>query len=150
MSATDHYARACPGLLLLACVTAAPLDAAIQSDAADDASADGPASDELALRWERFELPNGLEVVLLPDSARDEVAVELWTHAGTRHEPVGKYGLAHFFEHALPHGALMRAGAVVEAADSLRTGSNARTRDDYTRYYPVSYTHLTLPTKRIV
>ena len=87
------------------------------------------------LEVERYELANGLEVVLLPDSAENEVAVELWTHAGSRDEPAGKYGMAHFFEHVLPHGTLMRTGAVVALADSLRTGSNARTRPDYTRYY---------------
>lgn len=91
--------------------------------------------DPLRLPFERYELANGLEVVLLPDSSQDQVAVELWTHAGTRHEPAGKYGMAHFLEHALPHGALLRTGAVVALADSLRTGSNARTRPDYTRYY---------------
>lgn len=90
---------------------------------------------DFAIDWERYELANGLEVVLLPDSTREDVAVELWTHAGTRHEPAGKFGLAHFFEHVLPHGTLLRSGAVSALADSLRTGSNARTRDDYTRYY---------------
>lgn len=98
-------------------------------------SARAAQSDDLALTWERYELPNGLEVVLLPDSTRDDVAAELWTHAGTRHEPAGKVGVAHFFEHVLPHGVLLRAGAVAALADSLRTGSNARTRYDYTRYY---------------
>lgn len=87
-----------------------------------------------ALSWERFELSNGLEVVFLPDSTQDEVAVELWTRAGIRHEPVGRFGMAHFFEHALPHGAMLRT-AVRGLAESLRTGSNARTLYDYTRYY---------------
>jgi predicted Zn-dependent peptidase len=99
----------------------------------------GPATaqspDGLALPMEHYALPNGLEVVLLPVSTREDVAVELWTHAGTRHEPTGKYGMAHFFEHVMPHGALLRAAAVASLADSLRTGSNARTRPDYTRYY---------------
>lgn len=92
-------------------------------------------AENLALAWDRYELPNGLEVVLLPDSTRDEVAVELWNHVGTRHEPVGKFGLAHFFEHALPYGAASRSLAIRRLTDSLRTGSNARTRYDYTRYY---------------
>ena len=94
-----------------------------------------PAQDAVPrLSWQRFELANGLEVVFLPDSTRDEVAVELWTRVGTRHEPVGRFGLAHFFEHALPHGPMLRT-AVRGLADSMRTGSNARTRYDYTRYY---------------
>lgn len=111
-----------PPILLLAVCLVAPLHAQ-------------ETGDPIALPLERYELDNGLEVVLLPDSTRDGVAVELWTHVGTRHEPIGKYGTAHFFEHALSHGALMRTGAVAALADSLRTGSNARTRDDYTRYY---------------
>lgn len=84
---------------------------------------------------EHYRLPNGLEVVLMPDSSRDAVAVEFWTHAGTRDEPVGKFGLAHFFEHVMPYGPLLRSRAVEPLLDSLRTGSNARTRYDFTRYY---------------
>jgi len=92
-------------------------------------------ANDLAITWERLELSNGLEVVLLPDAAQREVAVELWTHVGTRHEPVGKYGLAHFFEHVMPYGPMSASLAIRTLADSLRTDSNARTRYDYTRYY---------------
>lgn len=84
----------------------------------------------------RFELRNGLAVVLAPDSAATEASIELWLDFGTRDEPPGKFGLAHFYEHATPFGyGVGRTTAGRRLLDSLRTNSNARTRPDYTRYY---------------
>jgi predicted Zn-dependent peptidase len=84
----------------------------------------------------RYTLDNGLDVVLAPDSSVAEASVELWVRVGTRDEPPGKFGLTHFWEHATPFGMGMgRTTAGRRLLDSLRTGSNARTRLDYTLYY---------------
>jgi zinc protease len=42
-------------------------------------------------------LPNGLDVVLAPDSSTQIVAVDLWVRAGSRYDPSGRGGLAHLF-----------------------------------------------------
>lgn len=84
----------------------------------------------------RYALDNGLDVVLAPDSSVAEASVELWVRVGTRDEPPGKFGLTHFWEHATPFGmGVGRTTAGRRLLDSLRTGSNARTRLDYTLYY---------------
>jgi predicted Zn-dependent peptidase len=75
-------------------------------------------------------------VVLAPDDAAAEVAIELWVHVGARHESPGRFGLAHFFEHAMPFGqGVIRTRLGRALFDSMRTNSNALTRFDYTRYY---------------
>jgi len=49
------------------------------------------------IAFERFTLPNGLEVVLAPDSMAPVVAVNLWVFAGSRYDPPGRGGLAQLF-----------------------------------------------------
>ncbi|HXG45777.1 MAG TPA: insulinase family protein, partial [Gemmatimonadales bacterium] len=49
------------------------------------------------IAFERFTLPNGLEVVLAPDSLAPVVAVNLWVFGGTRYDPPGRGGLAQLF-----------------------------------------------------
>lgn len=94
------------------------------------------AAPPIALDWFRYQLRNGLDVVLAPDDTAAEVSVELWVHMGARHESPGRFGLAHFFEHAMPFGqGVIRTGLGRELVDSMRTNSNAITRFDYTRFY---------------
>ncbi len=97
-------------------------------------SGQNPGPYPLALKYEYYKLSNGLRVVLQPDPAQTEVAVEFWIHAGARDEEPGKFGLAHFFEHATPYGLTTDPEALVSFR-SRRTNSNAQTRKDYTRYY---------------
>ncbi len=88
----------------------------------------------LKLKWEKFTLPNGLQVLLQPDQKQEEVSIELWVHAGTRHEWPGRFGMAHFFEHATPYGFRNDRPKKKKFLESL-SGSNARTRPDFTYYY---------------
>lgn len=57
-------------------------------------------------RIERLQLANGLRVVLHRDPTVPLVAVNLWYHVGSRHEPPDRTGLAHLFEHMLFQGSL--------------------------------------------
>ena len=50
-------------------------------------------------RAERVVLANGLEVVLVAEPATPTLAVVSSAHAGTRHDPPGYAGLAHFVQH---------------------------------------------------
>ena len=94
-----------------------------------------PASlDSVKLQWEKFTLPNGLQVVFQPDPTQTEVSVEFWVHMGARNEAPGRNGFAHFFEHATPYG-LGSDTAALNRFRANRTNSNAQTRNDYTRYY---------------
>jgi zinc protease len=48
-----------------------------------------------------YSLPNGLKVVLVPDSSKPTVTVNLTVFVGSRHEDYGEKGMAHLFEHML-------------------------------------------------
>ena len=50
-------------------------------------------------RAQRFELDNGLELLILEEPALPLVSVQMLYRVGARNEQVGKTGLAHFLEH---------------------------------------------------
>jgi zinc protease len=90
-----------------------------------------------ALPFERFVLPNGLEVILHEDHRTPIVAVNVWYHVGSKDEPAGKNGFAHLFEHVMFQGSkhvaedtffkyLERAGA---------SDRNGTTNTDRTNYF---------------
>ncbi|HEY4835506.1 MAG TPA: pitrilysin family protein, partial [Bradyrhizobium sp.] len=81
-------------------------------------------------------LPNGLQVLVIPDHRTPVVTQMIWYKVGSADETPGKSGLAHFLEH------LMFKGTAKHPADEfsqtvLRTGGNenAFTSTDYTGFY---------------
>ncbi|MHB8875851.1 MAG: M16 family metallopeptidase [Myxococcaceae bacterium] len=62
----------------------------------------GPA---LSIPFERYQLDNGLEVILHQDARLPLVAVNLWYHVGAINEVPGRSGFAHLFEHMLFQGS---------------------------------------------
>jgi zinc protease len=54
-----------------------------------------------------YRLPNGLQVLLLRDTQRPAMSVNITYRVGSRHEGLGEYGAAHLLEHMLfkPSGA---------------------------------------------
>jgi predicted Zn-dependent peptidase len=59
---------------------------------------------DLAVDLQRYELPNGLVVLLAPDPAGSSVFVSTSFRAGTLYEPRGCSGMAHLVEHILASG----------------------------------------------
>ena len=57
------------------------------------------------LRYEKYTLPNGLEVILHEDHRLPLVAVDLWYHVGPLDEQAGRTGFAHLFEHMMFEGS---------------------------------------------
>src|SRR6266498_1473192 len=53
----------------------------------------------------RYQLDNGLEVILHEDHTVPQVFVSVWYHAGARDEGAGTSGLAHFCEHMMFEGS---------------------------------------------
>jgi len=62
-------------------------------------------ADALSIPFERYTLPNGLEVILSQDRRAPVVAVNLWYHVGAFHEQPGRTGFAHLFEHMMFQGS---------------------------------------------
>ncbi len=63
------------------------------------------ASDVPTLTFEKYTLPNGLEVILSEDRRLPLVAVNLWYHVGPANEEPGRTGFAHLFEHMMFQGS---------------------------------------------
>ena len=62
-------------------------------------------SGDPTIAHEKYTLPNGLEVILIPDRTVPLVAVNVWYHVGSGYENHGKSGFAHLFEHMLFQGS---------------------------------------------
>ena len=57
------------------------------------------------LNFEKYSLPNGLEVLLSEDHRVPMVSVEIWYHVGAKNEVPGRSGFAHLFEHIMFQGS---------------------------------------------
>ncbi|MGB8855411.1 MAG: pitrilysin family protein, partial [Burkholderiales bacterium] len=95
------------------------------------------AGDVPNIPYEKYTLPNGLDVVLVEDHRTPVVAVNIWYHVGPAHEAQGQTGFAHLFEHLMfagskhvPRGA---ADKLLEGAGA--TDSNGTTDFDRTNYF---------------
>jgi len=89
------------------------------------------------LKFERYTLENGLEVILSEDHRLPLVAVNLWYHVGAVNETSGRTGFAHLFEHMMFEGSKHVPGSshahFLEAAGV--TDFNGTTSFDRTNYY---------------
>ncbi|MCT4622361.1 MAG: insulinase family protein [Schleiferiaceae bacterium] len=90
------------------------------------------------IKFEEYDLDNGLHVILHQDNTTPIVAVTVSYHVGSKNEEVGRTGFAHFFEHLLFEGSEnIERGEfdtyVTEAGGAL----NANTSQDRTFYYEV-------------
>ena len=63
------------------------------------------ASPGVEIPFNRFELDNGLRVVVHEDRKAPIVAVGVWYHVGSKDEKPGKTGFAHLFEHLMFNGS---------------------------------------------
>jgi zinc protease len=57
-----------------------------------------------SLPFEKYQLPNGLTVILHEDHRLPLVAVSVWYDVGGLHEKTGRTGFAHLFEHMMFQG----------------------------------------------
>ncbi|HEX8879259.1 MAG TPA: insulinase family protein, partial [Candidatus Acidoferrum sp.] len=57
------------------------------------------------IKFEKYKLPNGLDVILSEDHRLPMVAVNLWYHVGPANELPGRTGFAHLFEHMMFEGS---------------------------------------------
>lgn len=81
-------------------------------------------------------LPNGLRVIVQPDSTTPTVTVNLWVGVGSRHEEEGRTGFAHLFEHLMFQGSEHVAnGEHFQALMGVGGRLNATTWFDRTTYF---------------
>jgi zinc protease len=88
-----------------------------------------------ALTVETFRLANGLRVLVCEDHSAPVVAYHTWYRVGSRHEQVGKTGLAHLFEHLMFNETEnLKAGELDRKLEEAGAESNAATWLDWTQY----------------
>ena len=81
-------------------------------------------------------LDDGLTVCVLSNRAAPVVTTALWYRAGTRDEPPGHGGIAHFLEHMMFKGAATYGpGDIDRRTQALGGDNNAFTSHDATVYH---------------
>ncbi len=86
--------------------------------------------------YESFTLDNGLRVIVHEDRKAPVVAVSVWYRVGSKHEPKGKTGFAHLFEHLMFNGSENAPGDFFEPLQQVgATDSNGTTNVDRTNYF---------------
>jgi zinc protease len=83
-----------------------------------------------------YRLPNGLKVLLFPDSSRPTVTVNVTYLVGSRHENYGETGMAHLLEHLMFKGAPKHPDITRQFADRGME-FNGSTSFDRTNYFEV-------------
>lgn len=85
---------------------------------------------------EKYTLPNGLTVLLQPDTSIPAVSVNTWFRVGSKDEVPGRTGLAHFFEHMMFKGTKKYGKDTWgKFLNGKGADMNAFTNTDYTGYY---------------
>jgi len=83
-------------------------------------------------------LPNGLAVYSVQDRSTPTVAIEVWYRVGSKHDPEGRSGFAHLFEHIMFKSTKnMPAEMMDRLTEDVGGFNNAGTEDDTTAYYEV-------------
>lgn len=83
-------------------------------------------------------LDNGLRVIVKEIPSYPIATVNVWVNVGSKDDPQGQSGLAHFFEHLLFKGTETRSpGQIAREVESFGGYLNAMTSLDYTTYFIV-------------
>ena len=92
------------------------------------------------VEFEKYTLPNGLQVILHVDRKLPIVHVNEWFHVGSKNELPGRTGFAHLFEHMMFQGSKDADGGywgfAEKAGANVREGGvNGTTNTDRTNYF---------------
>lgn len=105
----------------------------VPSSSAEDAKVSVP-----ALQYTTRTLPNGLQVYALQDRSTPNVTVQVWYEVGSKHDPEGRSGFAHLFEHILSRKTRnMPLNMVNQLTEDVGGVRNASTGDDRTNYFEI-------------
>lgn len=100
------------------------------------------------IKFEKYTLPNGLEVILHEDHSTPVVSVNTWFKVGSGDEKPGRTGFAHLFEHIMFMGSQnVAVGAfdnLLEAAGATNNGSTSEDRTNYWENLPSNALELAL------
>lgn len=89
---------------------------------------------------DEYRLPNGLQLLLVPDDSKPTTTVNLTYRVGSRHENYGETGMAHLLEHMLFKGTPKHPSAWAEFQKRglAANGSTSLDRTNYTAHFSAS------------
>ena len=99
------------------------------------------------IAFEKYTLPNGLDVILHQDRSIPVAAVNVWYHVGSKDEEIGRTGFAHLFEHIMFRGTKHHKASHFEPLQKIGATLNGSTTGDRTNYWedvPSNYLELAL------
>ena len=125
------FATAALPFALLAC---APAQTGVATAPAPEPAPLSELVEEVDIPYETFTLPNGLTTIVHTDRKAPLVGVTVYYRVGSKHEPRGRPGFAHLFEHLMFGGSenVENFDIPLEAAGS--TSTNGSTWYDRTNY----------------
>ncbi len=90
------------------------------------------------IKFEEYNLDNGLHVILHQDNSTPIVAVSVLYHVGSKNEDAQRTGFAHFFEHLMFEGSKnIDRGDYMKKIQGIGGELNANTSFDRTYYYEI-------------
>jgi zinc protease len=95
-----------------------------------------PVADKLNIAYEKYVMPNGLQVILHTDQSDPMISYAIMYHVGSSRETPGKTGFAHLFEHLLFGGSEnVPTGTFDKIIEGVGGNNNGFTSRDITTYY---------------
>ncbi|MGC1389630.1 MAG: pitrilysin family protein [Bacteroidales bacterium] len=95
-----------------------------------------PPADKLNISYEKYVMPNGLQVILHTDHSDPMISYAIMYHVGSSREIPGKTGFAHLFEHLLFGGSEnVPSGTFDKIIEGVGGTNNGFTQRDITTYY---------------
>jgi len=128
-------------MLLIAVVLALAAQLGRSQAAQNEGQATAPPGSAVPrIAFEKYTLPNGLQVILHVDHKLPMVHVNNWYHIGSKNERLGRSGFAHLFEHMMFEGSkdanAKYFGFIEKAGANLFEGGvNGTTSEDRTNYF---------------
>lgn len=93
-------------------------------------------ADQIRFPVEKYQLSNGLTVLLHEDHSAPIISIHQWFRVGSANEHPGRTGIAHFFEHLMFKGTPKYPNRELDRQIQANGGTNnAFTTRDYTGYY---------------
>lgn len=126
-----------PKVIFLAALVTLLSQGAVAQKTAQKGTKQAAPTTSFKVDYEKFRLPNGLEVIFHIDRSDPVVAVALTAHVGSAREKAGRTGFAHLFEHLLflESENLGKGGLDAMSARIGGSGANGSTNRDRTNYY---------------
>jgi zinc protease len=101
-----------------------------------------------AIEYETFTLDNGLQFIVHEDHSAPIVHVQVWYDVGSAHEPEGRSGFAHLFEHMMfintEHLEQGELDAYINRAGGNLNGTTNKDRTAYWETVPSNYVNVAL------